>query len=248
MRMPKRYCATIKLGVSTTTCDYSGEPTCVAPWSGITGPDIDRVLPAFLGWRMQVPPKVSAVHVNGRRAHEMYRSGQDPDIAPRPVFIETIERVSGLSEEGECTLLIRCGKGTYIRSLARDIGSILGCGAHIAALRREHIGCFPLAGSLEADADFAFNRDDILRAILPICAIENFLPAYRCSDDEMKRLRNGLVVSFRDIRRYSFGRFAPRDALLCSSSSSALTVGHLEVCDGKGLLVPDINISAETVE
>ncbi|MCL2683818.1 MAG: tRNA pseudouridine(55) synthase TruB, partial [Synergistaceae bacterium] len=142
MQMPKIYRAVLKLGTETTTCDYSGEGTISGDASGVTDEDVDAAIPSFMGWRMQVPPEVSAVHVGGRRAHEIFRSGGVPDIEPRPIFIESISRVENLSENHEVELLIRCGKGTYIRALARDMGRRLGCRAHIASLRREAVGPF----------------------------------------------------------------------------------------------------------
>ena len=96
MQMPKTYRTVIKLGSETTTCDYSGETTIFGDAGGVTDEDVDDVLPSFLGWRIQIPPEVSAVHVGGRRAYEIFHSGGSPDIKPRPVFIESVRRVGNL--------------------------------------------------------------------------------------------------------------------------------------------------------
>ena len=136
MSMPKTYRAVVRIGAETTTCDYTGQITGLGDFSRVKESDIDEVIPSFIGWRMQVPPEISAVHVNGRRAHRISRAGCKPEIPPRPVFVESIRREGVISDDRDVELLIRCGKGTYVRSIARDIGRRLGCMAHVAGLRR----------------------------------------------------------------------------------------------------------------
>ncbi|MDR2780453.1 MAG: tRNA pseudouridine(55) synthase TruB, partial [Synergistaceae bacterium] len=142
MLMPKTYSAVVRLGAETTTCDYTGHITRLKDFRGVKESDIDEIVPSFIGWRMQTPPEISAVHVNGRRAHKISRAGGKPEIPPRPVFVESIRRDGAISGDGCVRLLIRCGKGTYVRSIARDIGRRLGCLAHVAALRRLSVGPF----------------------------------------------------------------------------------------------------------
>lgn len=245
MQMPKVYRATIKLGVSTTTCDYSGEPVFMSDASAIEPDDIDSILPGFLGWRMQLPPKVSAVHIDGRRAHEIYRNGDDPGIKPRPVFVEAIQRVSPLSGDGCFTLLVHCGKGTYIRSIARDIGQILGCGAHISALERERSGYFSLAESLSPSSEYFLKKEEILQAMLPITAMEKFLPSYSLPEEQMRRLANGLNARFADAERHSFGTMPPKDTLMFFFQST-ISLAHAEKnTDGLYYILPEVNINTE---
>lgn len=245
MQMPKIYRATIKLGVSTSTCDYSGEPIFVSDASGIKADDIDNVLSGFLGWRMQLPPKVSAVHIDGRRAHEIYRNGDDPDIKPRPVFVEKIRRISPLSDDGCFTLLVHCGKGTYIRSIARDIGQILGCGAHISALEREQSGYFSLCESLAPHHEYFLKKEEILQAMLSITTLEKFLPSYRLTEENMRRLANGLDARFVDAERCGFGKIPPKDTLMFFFQST-ISLAHVEKnVDGAYHILPDVNINTE---
>ena len=141
MMMPKIYRATLCLGQATDTCDASGQAIFHGDPSGVTEADIDRLLPSFQGWRMQRPPEISALKVGGRASHKLARSGQAVDLPPRPVFIQSIRRVSPL-REGRVKIEVHCGKGTYIRSIARDIGEMLGCGAFAESLFRFATGPF----------------------------------------------------------------------------------------------------------
>ena len=239
MQMPKTYRAVIKLGAETTTCDYSGEPTIFGDAKDVTGEDVDAALPSFMGWRTQIPPEVSAVHVGGRRAHEIFRSGGVPDIKPRPVFIESIRRVGGPSENREVKLLIRCGKGTYIRALARDIGRRLGCGAHIASLRREAIGPFTESCSLFVENGFD-NRGEIEGAILPIDFLGRFLPRYTIGEEDERILSAGREIPLTRAKRETSGEYCPFSTIL-AAGSSLITIGGLSL-SGITMIKPRINI------
>jgi tRNA pseudouridine(55) synthase len=246
-QMPKVYRATVKLGAETSTCDLTGETLFSSEWNGVNEEEIDALLPAFQGWRLQAPPKVSAVHVGGRRAHEIFRLGGDPEIQPRPVFIEIIRRESPISPEGEFRLFIRCGKGTYIRSVARDIGRILGCGAHLSSLRRESVGSFTLGGSVTFGERFSIDRDQVKSALIPISAMEDFLPTYALPEEDIERLSNGLSVFFSRASRSSFGRFSPTGAV-AFNSKTLLSVARLESLNGELYALPEINIFHKTRE
>ena len=239
MQMPKVYMATVKLGYETSTCDRSGEAVSGDGTFKADESIIDSSLMAFLGWRMQTPPEVSAVHVGGRRAHEVFRSGETPDLKPRPVFIETIQRSSPLSADGEFDVTIRCGKGTYVRSIARDLGRRLGCGAHLAALRRDSIGHFSLGRAISFEG--VLNRRELEDAILPADSIGEFLPAYDADRAMESRLMNGLDVSLGRARRRTYGLGAPKGTVMFSSAS-LISIGHIETRDNSALVLPDINI------
>jgi tRNA U55 pseudouridine synthase TruB len=189
---------------------------------------------------MQVPPEVSAVHVGGRRAHEIFRSGGVPDIEPRPIFIESIRRSGDLSESREVELLIRCGKGTYIRALARDIGRRLGCRAHIVSLRREAVGPFAAKNALSLDEGFE-SRDDVGAAILPIDFLGGFLPRYAVSEDDERLLSAGREIPLSRAKRETHGKCC-QDSIIFTSGSSLITVGDLKSSDGITVIKPQINI------
>ena len=139
----KEYIARVSFGVETDTLDPCG--SILATGSIPSLRDLEDSLPRFIGSIMQSPPEYSAIHVDGARASDLARKG-DPRVLPsRPVTIKKINIVdSALSTGGTCDLLIECSKGTYIRSLARDIARSLGSVAHLSALRRTRVGPFTL--------------------------------------------------------------------------------------------------------
>ncbi|MFN8508066.1 MAG: tRNA pseudouridine(55) synthase TruB [Dehalococcoidia bacterium] len=139
----KRYEGEIVLGVSTDTDDAEGTTTARAPVPPIDGATIEMLEARFTGALLQRPPAYSAVKVEGKRAYAVARGGGELELAARPVTVHSL----ALTDLGGGRLAIRvhCGPGTYIRSLARDIGAALGCGAHLAALRRTSSGAFDVA-------------------------------------------------------------------------------------------------------
>ncbi len=132
---PKRYEAEVRLGLSTTTQDASGEPVESRPVTA-TQADIEAALPAFTGAIEQIPPMVSAVRVGGERLYEKARRGEDVVREPRAVTVYELTLGSYLPETATAVLEVKCSGGTYIRTLAHDLGERLGCGAHLVTLRR----------------------------------------------------------------------------------------------------------------
>jgi tRNA pseudouridine55 synthase len=145
----KEYTGTIRLGQTTVTDDAEGELLTPphAPGgraSGITEPELRAALATFTGQIQQVPPKVSAIKVKGRRAYHLTRSGAAPELAPRAVTISRLELTGRRPVGGllDVDVEVSCSSGTYIRSLARDLGAALGVGGHLTALRRTRVGPF----------------------------------------------------------------------------------------------------------
>lgn len=138
----KEYTATLQLGATTPSYDLEHEVDATYPAEHITRELIDSVLPKFVGDIMQVPPAYSAVHVDGKRAYELRRKSDEVEkqMQAKPVHIDEIELISFDAEQMLLSIRVVCGKGTYIRSLARDIGQALGSGAHLTALRRTRVG------------------------------------------------------------------------------------------------------------
>ena len=138
----KEYTATLQLGATTPSYDREHEVDKTFPTAHITREQIEKVLPQFVGDVMQVPPAYSAVHVDGHRAYKLRRKSDEVEqkMQPKPVHIDEIELLD--FDAGQMLLEIRvvCGKGTYIRSLARDIGRALDSGAYLTALRRTRVG------------------------------------------------------------------------------------------------------------
>lgn len=145
----KHYEALIRLGVTTTTDDAEGEALAHSPVPALALDTIAATLQQFEGTIMQVPPIYSALHHRGQRLYEIARAGQTVDIPARPVQIDSIAIRSWQSPD--LAITVACGKGTYIRSLARDIGQQLGCGGYLAALRRTRVGTFTIEAATPLD-------------------------------------------------------------------------------------------------
>ena len=138
----KRYLGTIKLGVRTSTADTEGEVLETRPVGEISEQQVRTVLDGFCGQIEQVPPMHSAVKVNGTPLYKLAREGKEIERKPRRVTIYAINLLR--LEEDELDIDLHCSKGTYVRTLAEDIGTVLGCGAHLSALRRTASGPFEL--------------------------------------------------------------------------------------------------------
>ena len=139
--LPKSYTAEVVLGTATSTLDASGEVTGEWDMGGVSLDDVRRASRQFVGSILQVPPMVSAVKVGGRRLHELARAGLEVERAARPVVVHRFG-VEPAVEPGVFRIEVDCSSGTYVRSLAADLGAALGGGAHLRALRRTAIGSF----------------------------------------------------------------------------------------------------------
>jgi len=146
----KAYRADIVLGVTTDTLDAEGNVTGTADPSAVTREDVEAVLRTLEGEQQQIPPLASAIHHQGRRLYELFREGKQVDVAPRAVWIERLSLVS--FENPRVVVDVDCGPGTYVRSLARDLGDRLGCGAHLGGLRRTRSGPFRIEDAAPLDA------------------------------------------------------------------------------------------------
>jgi tRNA pseudouridine55 synthase len=142
----KRYDATIRLGQSTSTDDAEGEFTGGASARDVSPDALNKAVNDLTGEILQVPPVVSAIKVGGQRAYKLTRAGAAPELEPRPVTVYEFT-ITGIRPAGETTdvdATVRCSSGTYIRSLARDLGIDLGTGGHLTALRRTAVGQYHL--------------------------------------------------------------------------------------------------------
>ncbi|MCP4337443.1 MAG: tRNA pseudouridine(55) synthase TruB [Desulfobulbaceae bacterium] len=151
----KEYLATLRLGVETETLDTEGAVTARRPVGEISSLQVEECLQRFRGRQMQVPPAYSALKHKGKPLYYYARKGIEITKAPREVDIQILERTDGcetlFGEVAELSIRVVCSKGTYIRTLAADIGTALGCGAHLVQLRRTKSGCFSVDGSLTWD-------------------------------------------------------------------------------------------------
>ena len=171
----KVYETTIRLGASTTTDDAEGAIVDKHDASGVTDEAIRAEVTKLTGTIMQVPSKVSAIKIDGRRAHELVRAGEEVDIPAREVTIHAFD-LGEIRRDGEFVDVdarVHCSSGTYIRSLGRDLGAALGVGGHLIALRRSRVGSFSLTDArtleqLEDSAELSLNLDEALVRAWPV--------------------------------------------------------------------------------
>ena len=183
---PKTYQAEFRFGLRSDTDDSTGEIERVPTAEPVTQQQIETILRDFCGVIEQTPPAYSAVKVDGRRAYALARQGEDVVLQARPVRIDSIEVLA--FQWPDLTVRIRCGSGTYIRSIARDLGDRLGTGGLMTALERTQIGDFKAADSIDPDSLTAGNIEE---AILPAVGVVNHISQYRCSAEELATVKRG---------------------------------------------------------
>lgn len=187
----KTYEADIRLGVTTDSGDAEGQIIATAP-AAVTAADVARVLPAFMGDILQVPPMHSALKRDGKPLYELARQGIVVERAARPVTVHAIEVLA--CSEDFLRLSVHCSKGTYIRVLAADIGAALGCGGHLVALRRTRVGPLDLAAAVTLEALNASGEDERARFLLPLDALLQNLPRVDLAPDDAQRFGHGNPV------------------------------------------------------
>ncbi len=186
----KVYRGEVAFGVATDTLDAAGTETARTPMPALTAADLDGARPRFLGTIAQVPPMVSAIKVEGRRLHERARLGEVVERAPRKVRIDRIEiEAFTPGEFPRAQLVVECGSGTYIRSLAADLGEAVGGCAHLSWLRRLRVGPFPVeeARTLEEIAESPE------KALLPLVEAVRHLPRVDVDGETARGVAHGAV-------------------------------------------------------
>lgn len=196
----KTYLATMRLGVTTRTGDTEGEVVREAPVDA----DIDRIGAAMAGFRgeiMQVPPMYSALKREGKPLYEYARAGVDIERDARRITIHALDLLS--VDGAQVIFRVRCSKGTYVRTLAEDIGNALGCGAHLTALRREGAGTLELRGA-HTVADLEGMAPEVRdTCLLPVDALIMNLPRIGVADADVARLRQGQRIALAQIEPVS---------------------------------------------
>lgn len=186
----KAYDFTIRIGQATNTDDAEGE---VIETSDLRPDDdaISAALAGFVGDIMQVPPAFSAVKIDGQRAYAKARAGEDVDLAARPLFVESLELVDR-PDPDTATLRMVCGKGGYVRSIARDLGRELGTCAHVTTLRRLWSGPFELSDAVTLDeVEEQARTPELDSHLLPLEAGLTDLPCVQTTAEGAMRIRNG---------------------------------------------------------
>lgn len=189
-RQSKRYVAQILMGAVSSTDDSQGEIVASAIIPGIVPPTVDQVrqaLKAMVGQVQQVPPDHSAVHVDGQRAYHLARRGQEMAISARPVTIHSIDLVR--YDYPQVEIEVHCGSGTYIRSIARDLGAALGVGGYCRQLRRTQVGFFKVQDAARPD-----HLDIPAQLIPPLTALAD-IPIVKVDPTGATRVARGQCVA-----------------------------------------------------
>ena len=184
----KSYRGVLALGETSTTGDTEGEVMTVGPFEG-TPEQVDAVLQRFVGVGEQLPPMHSAVHHQGRRLYDLAREGVEVERTPRRIEIHALTRV-GLDKD-RLAIEVTCGKGTYVRTLAEDIGRALGCGAYLVELRRTAVGPFRLEHAATLEALQEAGVEAARRRLQPPEVLVAGLPRHRADADAALRFTQG---------------------------------------------------------
>ena len=186
----KAYEFTVRLGQATNTDDAEGEVIASSD-ARPTDDAIKEALTPFVGQIMQVPPKFSAVKIDGERAYKLARDGEDVELAARPLWVESLVMLDR-PDADHVVLELVCGKGGYVRSIARDLGDVLGCHGHVLQLRRVWSGPFVAEDgvSMERIEDLARSAE-IDELLLPMDIALDCMPEVKATDESVTRLKNG---------------------------------------------------------
>lgn len=204
----KEYLATVQFGVSTTTYDREGEVIYTSD-KKLVSEDVKNALKAFEGKISQLPPIYSAIKVKGKKLYEYARSGQEVEIKPRKVTIENIELKSFDEKLQQAEILIKCSKGTYIRSIANDLGQKLECGAHLIKLVRTQAGRFRIENSVNLEC-----LDVVENLINPIDLLN--YPKISATADDIEYIRNGRALKNKDLKHGSLVILIYNDNEICA--------------------------------
>jgi tRNA pseudouridine55 synthase len=186
----KRYQATIRLGSSTDTFDAEGTITSSASIEDITEEDFNNVLEHFIGEIEQTPPPYSAVKVQGRKAYDMAREGEEFELSPRTIHVYSLEVLEWAPPE--VVIDVYCSSGTYVRSLANDLGKELGTGAHLVGLRRTKSGRFTLRDAVPLRRiQESFDAGNWYRFLIPAAEALADWPIVELDADEVELIRHG---------------------------------------------------------
>ena len=242
MDMPKCYEVEAALGASTSTDDASGDIISKANWEHVTDSMVDTALCGFLGWRMQVPPSVSAVHIEGKLAHALARSGVSVQISPKPVFFEKIQRINDLDSCGFVSFRIFCRKGTYIRSFVRDIGKQLGTAAYVNKLKRTSCGTFSLNECKTLDEISKMDCAELRSCVLGLNSLHGVCTSYVAEESSLKRISNGQSVMSSNVTRKVFGKYSSPSGHVTVSGHDVFSVCKMSASKKTIEFVPSVNI------
>lgn len=212
----KEYLATVQFGKNTTTYDLEGEITATFD-KKVTEEDIKNALKDFEGEISQIPPIYSAIKVNGKKLYDYARQGQDIEIKPRKVTISKIELKEFDKTSQSAKITVACSKGTYIRSIAYDLGAKLGCGGYLTALERTQAGKFQVNTAIKLE-DLTEVSQIVENLINPLDMLN--IPIHNLSENERARVSHGMSICNSD--------FPDSDIVILSYGGRIYAIGKVE--------------------
>lgn len=218
----KSYSATIKLGVSTDSCDITGNVISSAAVE-CDDLDVDNVLKCFLGKQLQTPPMFSAIKQNGVRMYELARRGEEVEIPPREIEVFSLDKTSNLNEQNEFDIDCTVSKGTYIRSLCRDIGEKLGFGAALTMLCRTSTAGFMIDKCVSLDQ---LTPENIADYILPCDLVVEYMPKIQISQKQATRFCNGGQLN---LDRIKYSDFIDQEKYRVYCEDKFLGLGYADI-------------------
>lgn len=230
--LPKSYVGEVVLGRSTSTLDDEGETVAVFEMPSFTLDEVKTAASKFVGDIQQIPPMVSAIKIGGQRLHQLARAGVEIERPPRPVTIHRID-VTNTDESHVFQITVDCSSGTYIRSLAADIGEALGGGAHLRRLRRTAIGSFSVATATTLEA----LEDDWLDALQPPAAMVGHLEAVAVDEATAERISHGARLDAGAFGSMAVDSTAPGSIAAGSIAADSNTSGSWAVFGTDGRLL-----------
>ena len=212
----KEYLATVQFGKNTDTYDLDGE-TIATFDKKVSEEEVVIASRSFEGEISQVPPIYSAIKVNGKKLYDYARAGQEVEIQPRTVFISKIELVEFNEEKQEAKVIVACSKGTYIRSIAYDLGQNLGCGAYLSALERTKAGRFIVENTVNLDV--LSEKDVVCKHLINPLDVLSY-PTQELSDSDRQRVSHGMSITNRG--------FNDSDIVFLLKSGKIYAIGKVE--------------------
>ena len=212
----KEYLATVQFGKTTATYDLEGEITATFD-KKVTEEDVKNALKDFEGEISQIPPIYSAIKVNGKKLYDYARQGQDIEIKPRKVTISKIELKEFDKTSQSAKIIVACSKGTYIRSIAYDLGAKLGCGGYLTALERTKAGKFQVNTAIKLE-DLTEVSQIVENLINPLDMLS--IPIHNLSENERERVSHGMSICNSD--------FPDSDIVILSYGGRIYAIGKVE--------------------
>lgn len=215
----KTYTFTVRWGEATVTCDAEGEVNATSPRRPAQQ-DIVSVLPDFTGLIEQAPPAYSAIRIDGQRAYDLARAGEQVELAKRPIQIESL-KLTGCPDEDHAGFEVSCGKGTYVRSLARDLALALGTQGHVTALRRVATGGVSIDQCVAAGVFDDADADELAGLLHPLETVLGHLPVIELDEAAASRISCGNPVA-----GSAFEQFSGTDEVLLTRAGTPLAIAR----------------------